>query len=584
MLLLRLLRTHSNTSAGHFNSFSSKSVFAMVDTGGIQLNANPKKRQYHDQRPSKRQKLSSKPQKEGSTEEVLLKDVETLLAGCKISEPVLDSKTENLASASSTLDQLPEVYSEIELRIEEISSTGEGLALSPDSKSVYVVPFTAPGDVVRAKIYRHIPQYSYFFTDLIEVLKPSHTRDNSLVKCRYFSKCSGCQLQMLPYSEQLKHKKTVVEKAFANFSGLPVQSIPVVQDTLGSPQQYGYRTKLTPHFDGPPGYRSRENKRANVKKHFEQVPPIGFLLKGTRKTLDIEDCLIGTDVLRLGMQRERRRVSRELDKYTKGATLLLRENTIRTMNGVPADPTIMESTSIVTIDEETATIKSQTAETTTTKTCITNSTAKATEYIGPYIFTNTAGSFFQNNNSILPEFTSYVRSQILPPDNESTSKIKNIKYLIDAYSGSGLFTITLSSLFIHCTGIDIDSIAIKAADSNAELNHISKDRARFIAADASALFKQIDYDPEETVVILDPPRKGCDMAFLQQLMAFAAVRIVYVSCNVHTQARDVGILVGEGGYVIESLRGFDFFPQTGHVEGVAVLKKGEKQQAGHEKE
>lgn len=82
-------------------------------------------------------------------------------------------------------------------------------------------------------------------------------------------------------------------------------------------------------------------------------------------------------------------------------------------------------------------------------------------------------------------------------------------------------------------------------------------------------------------MVIDPPRKGCDESFLSQLLKFGPRRVVYVSCNVHTQARDVGVLVRgieDGGtrYKVESLRGFDFFPQTGHVEGVAVLSRVEE--------
>ena len=111
---------------------------------------------------------------------------------------------------------------------------------------------------------------------------------------------------------------------------------------------------------------------------------------------------------------------------------------------------------------------------------------------------------------------------------------------------------------------------------------------KFIAADASSLFTSLDpatFKPEETLVVLDPPRKGCDESFIRQLIKFGPQRICYVSCNVHTQARDVGWLVagfeqdGErsgGLYEIESLRGFDFFPQTGHVESIAFLRKNEK--------
>ncbi|KAK5060976.1 tRNA(m5U54)methyltransferase, partial [Cryomyces antarcticus] len=142
-------------------------------------------------------------------------------------------------------------------------------------------------------------------------------------------------------------------------------------------------------------------------------------------------------------------------------------------------------------------------------------------------------------------------------------------------------------MFSHSLGIDISPSSIAFASKNAALNNLPSDRASFIAADASNLFANITFDAEETVVVIDPPRKGCDESFLRQLIRYGPARVVYVSCNVHTQARDVGSLVGgmegvEGGagpgkgvYEIESLRGFDFFPQTGHVEGVAVLRKKE---------
>jgi tRNA (uracil-5-)-methyltransferase len=119
------------------------------------------------------------------------------------------------------------------------------------------------------------------------------------------------------------------------------------------------------------------------------------------------------------------------------------------------------------------------------------------------------------------------------------------------------------------------------------LNNLPESSTRFIAADAARLFASIESPADETVVMLDPPRKGCDESFLRQLVQYGPARVVYVSCNVHTQARDVGVLVGgmtgvdggfgkgEGCYEIESLRGFDFFPQTGHVEGVAVLRRKE---------
>ncbi|KAI9722054.1 MAG: hypothetical protein M1812_002014 [Candelaria pacifica] len=551
--------------------------------------SNSKKRFRANGRPFKKRKIHHKPVKEGSAEEVLLADIRHLLAAQKLegeSAETIDAQDELQASTS-----LPEPFTEIEVTIDELSSTGDGLALSPDSDHTYVVPFTAPGDTVIIKVIKRFPDEHYTLADFVKVVKPSPQRNDSLIRCPYFASCSGCQFQMLSYEDQLAHKKTIVEKAYRNFSGLASELIPSIGSTIGSPLQYGYRTKLTPHFDGPPGSRSRKNRGNGVeKKVFEEVPPIGFMKKGTRKTIDIEDCPIGTNAVRMGMKKERKRVSEEIGKYKRGATLLLRESTKRIPNTQNADEIPLTTASIketpnpaITDNEETIIINHPTY--TSHKTCITDSNATSTEYIDSYIFTNPAGAFFQNNNSILPIFTEYIRSHILPSSNPTQNPTttphpdpKPIKYLIDAYSGSGLFSLTLSSLFESTTGIDISSSSIKSATTNASLNNLSEKCSFLAAADASALFTQITYPADETVMVIDPPRKGCDDVFLNQLVAFAPKRVVYVSCNVHTQARDVGVLVGgvgdsEGRYEIESLRGFDFFPQTGHVEGVAILRR-----------
>lgn len=505
----------------------------------------------------------------GTTEEILLEDVTALIKKFKLEREGKDVST-----------QLPEKFSEIEVTIKELSSTGDGLGFQEgaDSDQVYAVPFTAPGDTVTAKIFKHFEKDRYSMADFVKVSKPSPHRDQSLVKCPYFSQCSGCQFQMLPYDYQLQHKKSIVERAYKNFSNLAPELIPTIGDTIGSPLQYGYRTKLTPHFDGPPDSR-RSDGRNGIRRTFKEVPPIGFMKKGTRITMDIEDCPIGTETVRTGNKRERKKVVDTLSSYHKGATILLRENTQR----IPkADYTVSKEDPDA-VDEDLGAHVHR-------KTCVTDPNARTTEYIDDFRFINPAGSFFQNNNSILPPFTNYIREHILP--KEAGHKIK---YLIDAYSGSGLFTITLSSLFESSLGIDVSSSSIKSATANAEINGLTPDRARFIAADAAKLFANITTPADETVVMLDPPRKGCDESFLRQLVQYGPARVVYVSCNVHTQARDVGVLVGgmkgvdggcgmgEGCYEMESLRGFDFFPQTGHVEGVAVLRRkakcGEKEEA-----
>jgi tRNA (uracil-5-)-methyltransferase len=545
---------------------------------------NGRKKQYQGGRGPKRQRTrKEKPVKEGSNDEILLADVQALFAAQRLSDRPKpkslettseESGTEGIEStaigngdggATEEAERLPDPFTEIEVKVVEISSTGDGLAIQPSSNHIYVVPFTAPGDVVKVKVIRHFEDEHYSLADFVSVVEAGPLRDDSRINCEYFSTCSGCQFQMLDYPTQLKHKRTIVEKAYKNFSQLPPELVPLIGDTIGSPLQYGYRTKLTPHFDGPPGYISKEAKMRGARNYFKEAPNIGFMQKGMKRTLDIEDCPIGTDAVRMGMKSERARVARELDKYRRGATILLRESTLRVPN-----------------DEERAskelpnTIKTSTPSYTEFKSCITDNNATSTEYIDDFVFTNTAGAFFQNNNSILPVFTQYIRDHIMPPS--PTSSKSQIMYLIDAYSGSGLFTITLASLFTSSTGIDIAASSIISARENASLNKIPPSQCTFIAADAPELFKSVTYPKDETVVVIDPPRKGCDESFLTQLLKFGPRRVVYVSCNVHTQARDVGVLVrgaeaGGARYQIESLRGFDFFPQTGHVEGVAVLSR-----------
>ncbi|EGR45831.1 uncharacterized protein TRIREDRAFT_72287 [Trichoderma reesei QM6a] len=531
---------------------------------------------------------------EGSSEEVLRYDIEALLesrkSGTNGEEAPAAADADAQQQQKEEEEALPAEGTETEVEVLELSSTGDGLAMRPGSDQVYVVPFTVPGDVARVKVFRHLRREKQTVADFVSVVKPSPLRDDARISCKYFASCGGCQFQMLDYAEQLRRKRAIVVKAFRNFANLPAELVPAVLDTVGSPLQYGYRTKLTPHFDGPPGFRphrrNNNNKGGGPKPHFESCPDIGFMRKGQRKVMDIEDCPIGTDVVRLGMKRERERMQKEFGQYQRGATILLRENTQRYAVDDPAAPSQDNLPPY--------TVRAESEFGIDIKTCETDSKATTHEYIRDHHFTNPAGSFFQNNNSILPIFTDYIKQHVLPPpvtsptsssskeevappSSSSPSSSSEIKYLIDAYSGSGLFTITLASVFQHSTGIDIAADSIASARQNAALNGLGEDRCKFIAADAGELFKSVEYNPDQTTVILDPPRKGCDADFLGQLRRFGPRRVVYVSCNVHTQARDVGVLVrgeGEGRrYEIESLRGFDFFPQTGHVEGVAVLNR-----------
>ena len=509
---------------------------------------------------------------EGSNEQVLEYEVQQLLkAQFRKSENSAANSGDKVPDRSDS-EELPELSSEIELQIVELSSTGDGLALSKAGDRVYTVPFSLPGESVLVRVFKHQHDPAYTKTDFLKVLKPSSMRDDAGIGCKYFSTCSGCQFQMLPYDKQLDHKKSIIERAYRAFSGLKPAQVPAIEDTIGSPEQYGYRTKLTPHFDGP--------RRENGKK-YSQVPPIGFSIKGRNKVMDIESCPIATDIVQEGLKRERARIGKQISKFKNGATVLVRETSERIPRTASDLPDLKDDRNGDTSTPENKPgpiqdrkhkpyITTITPTYTEHKTYTSDMNADATEFIDDWTFTQKAGAFFQNNNSILPTFTSYIRTHCIPSPNPNPP----IKYLLDAYCGSGLFAITLSSLFTSTLGIDIAASSIVSARNNAAANNLPN--CGFIEADAAALFADVPFPAAQSLVVIDPPRKGASEDFLNQFMAYGPKRVVYVSCNVHTQARDVGVLVRGNGrwrYDVERIRGFDFFPQTSHVEGVAFLDR-----------
>ena len=514
---------------------------------------------------------------DGSNDEVLDFEVRDLLAQTSSSRASKHDTSQNLSAKevwkrNQGLSPLPR--EELELKVVKLSSTGDGLALSTEGDHAYIVPFSLPGDIILAKPMPRIRGPLYSIADFVKVVEPAPDRDSTNIKCKYFQQCSGCQLQMLPYEKQLAHKRTVIERAYRDFSGLDPVVIPSVEETIGSPLQYGYRTKITPHFDGADSVGG-----PGTERKFTSVPAIGFSMKGRKKVVDIESCPLATDILNEGLFRERQRVVREIGTYKNGATLLIREHTKRFAQtpspSLPANTTDEPRAAIID-PEGRSIIRSSLPTFIEEKSYRTNMNDNTQEWVDNWKFTTRAGSFFQNNNSILPTFTSYIREHAIPPvaAGSAASEQPQIKYLLDAYCGSGLFAITLSSLFKSALGIDIDSCGIEAARLNARDNDLQN--IGFIEADASALFADVPFPCDETLVVIDPPKKGASQDFIEQLMKFGPKRVIYVSCNVHSQARDVGMLARGNGrwrYEIKGLRGFDFFPQTAHVEGVAFLDR-----------
>lgn len=422
---------------------------------------------------------------------------------------------------------------EIELEIGTLTNLGSGLgrvilpappgsAEEPAAPAaagggwVIMVPFTLPGERVRVRVFRNHKNFSE--ADLLEVLTSSPHR--VAAPCPLFGRCGGCQYQHLAYAEQLSWKQRQVAELLKHMAGLTFEVAPVIS----SPRAFGYRSKITPHFNPP--RRNPEVAASDPVTPAEM--PIGFLRQGTRfDIIDVPQCIIATESIneRLTDVRAQVRARGAEGTYNRGATLLLRE-----------------ASGEVTTDYD----------------------AIVTETIGPLKLRFLARDFFQNNPFILPAFTSYVRAQ---------AASTGARFLVDAYCGSGLFALTAAPAFTQVAGIELSASSIRFARENASANGLPN--VTFHAGDAAAIFAELDpsFVPDETAVIIDPPRKGCDESFLEQLLTFGPRGVVYVSCDPATQMRDLTRFLA-AGYVVTAAQPFDLFPQTRHLECVLTLRRG----------
>ena len=393
-----------------------------------------------------------------------------------------------------------EYHEEVELKIDHLANLGMGVGRV--NGWVVMVPFVIPGELVKVRIYRNHSQYSE--GDLLEILVSSKYRVSP--KCSLFESCGGCQYQHIDYGEQLKIKTQQVKELLEKNGGIQFP----VSLARSSKQVFGYRSKITPHYNRP-------NKNGDQ--------PIGFLKYGRRHDIvDVKQCVIATDAINESLPEMREKAVLEGGKKRRqrGGTLLLRD----TLEGVVNNPKAIVS-----------------------------------EKVGELTFQFKAGEFFQNNPYILPDLVEFVKFH---------ASGNGIKHLVDTYCGVGLFALSLSQVFELVVGVEISEAAIQLAKVNAQIHDINN--VRFQIGKAEAIFQHIKFSGENTSVIIDPPRKGCDLAFIEQLLDFNPQKIIYVSCDPATQARDLNYFV-ENAYKLTEVQPFDLFPHTRHIESVAILER-----------
>ena len=466
--------------------------------------------------------------------------------------PGLKLRIATRLSSSSASDAAPEVkiprkfvpfpfdyHEELTLQVSALTNLGMGICRTPvavqsedgeddssggeTSEWVIFVPNVIPGETVKVRVFRNHKNYSD--ADLMEVLEKSEDRVEPV--CSLSEICGGCQYQHLAIDSQRVWKTKQVEELLEKIGGL---SGIAVTPTLGTSETLNYRSKITPHYSAP--------KKVGPDSY--EIGSIGFKQRTSRQLIDVPHCHIATEAIneRLVDLREAKReeaLAGQLRRPKRGATLLLRD----------ADEGV-----------------------------ITDHNTYVTSTVKGLQFRFLAGNFFQNNPYMLPVMVDHVVDAAIKKAGDT-----EMTHLIDCYCGSGLFCLSLSAHLQKCVGIEVNEKAIVEAQENAALNDITN--CAFVAASAEAIFDSDEevfgqlvkeFPKESTVVVCDPPRKGCSEEFLEQLYQFAPQRVVYMSCDPATQARDAKGIV-EAGYSIMSVQPFDLFPQTRHIECLIVFEK-----------
>ena len=447
------------------------------------------------------------------------------------------------------------------LRIERLSSDGSGVAHSADGEAVFV-PGTAPGDEARVRIVKDCGRYAFGILD--ELLTPSP--DRIPVDCPVAGPCGGCSLRHLDYAAELRAKQESVLDAFRRIGGLEVP----VLDILPSPDVDRYRNKV----QFPVG----------IDKN--GVPCIGFYAGRTHRIVPCPDCKLQPSVLNeIGNALcafFAQQVIRPYDEQSgKG---LVRHIFLRrgAHSGQIMVCLVCTRAKLPHAEQLCTALRGQFPA---ISTILLNVNAKNTNVIlgsenhilyGPgYIEDTLCGvpvrlgplSFYQVN-TLAAERLYGVAAQYaqLTPDDT----------LLDLYCGMGTIGLSMAEQCRELIGVEIVPEAIESAKANAaRMGEAVAAKSRFFCADAGQAATQLAAEGlHPDIVMLDPPRKGCDEATLSAVVRMAPRRVVYVSCNPATAARDAAWLE-KNGYHTEKVQPVDLFPRTKHCETVVLLSKGE---------
>lgn len=448
----------------------------------------------------------------------------------------------------------------VTVEITDIGVSGEGIG-HVDGYTLFIKDAII-GDVVEAKVMKAKKNYGY--ARLMQVIQPSSDRVEP--KCAYARKCGGCQIQEMSYERQLAFKEQKIRGNLERIGRFAEEEINrVMEPVVGMEHPFGYRNKAQFPFG-----TDREGN-----------PITGFYAGRTHDIIANTDCALGVEqnqeILELILQYMKEYHIAAYDEKTgKG---LLRHALIRygfktkeimvclVVNGkkLPHGEKLIEkltklermtSITISPNNRRDNVIMGDSYETLWGQGYI-------TDYIGNVKYQISPLSFYQVN----PVQTEKLYGLAL-----EYADLKGNETVWDLYCGIGTISLFLAQKAKQVYGVEIVPAAIEDAKRNATLNHITN--AEFFVGKAEEVLPE-KYEKEgiyADVIVVDPPRKGCEESVLATMVKMQPKRIVYVSCDSATLARDLKYLRGEG-YEVKKVQGVDQFPHTVHVETVVLLSK-----------
>ncbi len=442
----------------------------------------------------------------------------------------------------------------IMLSITAMSAEGSGIGRFDDGMAVFV-PFTAVGDVIRCRVVK--VQKTMAFGIVEEVITPSDDRA-AHVSCAAFGKCGGCTYCHVTYDAELQYKWQRVADALSRIGGLTVVPEPI----LGC--------------DTPERYR---NKAQYPVSKGEKGTVIGFYAARSHRIVENRDCLLQPACFRTVLD--------TVDAWIKTANVslydetthkgLLRHIYIRqgTKSGELMVCLVCTSGKVPHGEQLVAGLRERLPELVSVMVNInredTNVVLGDTSfalYGTPYItdtlcdmtFRLSPLSFYQVNRD---------QAERLYQKAAEEAALTGTETLLDLYCGTGTIGLSMAKKAKQLIGVEVVEAAVADARLNAERNEITN--ARFLAADAARAAKQLATEGvRPNVIVVDPPRKGCDEALIDTIGKMSPERVVYVSCDPATLARDLKRFA-ECGYQTIRVTPVDMFPRTAHVETVALL-------------